>query len=112
MFKVAKLLKLIHIDLGDFYSSPFGGKKYYVAFIDDFSRYCQVHLLHTRSEALEKFRIFKNECEWHYETFIKRLRSRKSGEYYDPIFFQSIGIIHKVTEPYTPEQNRVAEMKN
>ena len=85
MFKVAKLLKLIHIDLGDFYSSPFGGKKYYVAFIDDFSRYCQVHLLHTRSEALEKFRIFKNESELRREAFIKRLRSNRGGEYYDQI---------------------------
>ena len=111
--RITNFLELIHSDLGDFHSiHPFGEKKYYVTFLDDYSRYCQVYLLHAKNEALDKFRIFNNESDLHYETFIKRLRSRKSGEYYDPIFFQSTGIIHKVTEPYTPEQNRVAEMKN
>nr|GEW90427.1 zinc finger, CCHC-type [Tanacetum cinerariifolium] len=40
------------------------------------------------------------------------LGHNKGGEYYDPIYFQSIGIIHQTTAPYTPQQNGVAEMKN
>ena len=68
---ITKLLELIHSDLGDFHStSAFGGKKHYVTFIDDFRRYCQVYLLHVKNEALDKFRIFKNEYELHCETFI------------------------------------------
>ena len=40
--RITKLLELIHTDLGDFYSTPsFGGNKYHVTFIDDFTRYCQ-----------------------------------------------------------------------
>ena len=62
--RITKLLELIHSDLGDFHSTPsFGGKKYYVTFIDYFTRYCQVYLLHVKNEALDKFRIFKNESE-------------------------------------------------
>ena len=89
-----------------------GGKKHYVTFIDDFTRYYQVYLLHAKSEALDMFRIFKNEFELHCETLIKRLRLDRGGEYYDLSYFQSTGIIHEVTTPYTPQQNGVAERKN
>ena len=44
---ITKLLELIHNDLDDIHNThSFGGIKYYVTFINDFSRYCQVHLLH------------------------------------------------------------------
>nr|GEW52835.1 zinc finger, CCHC-type [Tanacetum cinerariifolium] len=36
----------------------------------------------------------------------------RGGEYYDPVFFQSVGIIHKTIAPYTPQQNGVAKRKN
>ncbi|GJV54812.1 zinc finger, CCHC-type containing protein [Tanacetum coccineum] len=36
----------------------------------------------------------------------------KGGEYYDPVLFQYVGIIHETTAPYTPQQTGVVERKN
>ncbi|GJS35825.1 zinc finger, CCHC-type containing protein [Tanacetum coccineum] len=63
-------------------------------------------------EAFDKFRIYKTKVELQQNDLIKSLRTDRGGEYYDPIFFQSVGIIHETTVPYTPQQNGVAERKN
>ncbi|GJT19106.1 zinc finger, CCHC-type containing protein [Tanacetum coccineum] len=97
------ILELIHSDLCDFHATPsLGNKKYVITFIDDASRFCYVYLLHAKDEALDKFRIYKTEVELQQNDLIKSLRTDRGGEYYDPIFFQSVGIIHEITAPYTP----------
>ncbi|GJY91339.1 zinc finger, CCHC-type containing protein [Tanacetum coccineum] len=74
--------------------------------------FCYVYLLHAKDEALDKFRISKTEVELQQNDLIKTLRTDIGGEYYDPVFFQSIGIIHETITLYTPLQNGVAERKN
>ncbi|GJS47049.1 zinc finger, CCHC-type containing protein [Tanacetum coccineum] len=107
------ILELIHSDLCDFHATPsLGNKKYVITFIDDASRFCYVYLLHAKDEALDKFRIYKTEVELQQNDLIKTLRTDRGGEYYDPVFFQSVGIIHETTAPYTPQQNGMAERKN
>ncbi|KAD3640743.1 hypothetical protein E3N88_29966 [Mikania micrantha] len=109
----SKVLELIHSDLCDFHSTPsLGKKKYVVTYIDDAIRYCYVYLVHTKDEALDKFKVYKQEVELLHGDLIKTLRTDRGGEYYDPVYFQSIGIIHQTTAPYTPQQNGVAERKN
>nr|GEX16622.1 zinc finger, CCHC-type [Tanacetum cinerariifolium] len=52
-----KVLELIHSDLCDLHATPsLGNKKYLVTFIDDASRFCYVCLLHSKDEALDKFK--------------------------------------------------------
>ncbi|GJZ74668.1 zinc finger, CCHC-type containing protein, partial [Tanacetum coccineum] len=59
-----KVLELIHSDLCDLHATPsLGNKKYFVTFIDDVSRLCYVYLLHTKDEALVKFKVFKTEVK-------------------------------------------------
>ena len=54
--KETELLSLIHTDLGDLKQAETrGGKRYYVTFIDDFSRYTKLYLLRNKDEAFEKF---------------------------------------------------------
>ncbi|GKD86215.1 zinc finger, CCHC-type containing protein [Tanacetum coccineum] len=109
----SKVLDLIHSDLCDFHDNPsLGNNKYVITFIDDASRYCYVYLLHAKHEALDKFKIYKQEVELQGRDLIKVLRTDRGGEYYDLVYFQSSGIIHQTTAPYTPQQNGVAERKN
>ena len=52
-----KPLNLIHTYLCDLkYIQTKGGKKYFLTFIDDCTKYCYVYLLHIKDETLEKFK--------------------------------------------------------
>ncbi|GJT05574.1 zinc finger, CCHC-type containing protein [Tanacetum coccineum] len=88
-----KVLELIHSDLCDLHATPsLENKIYFVIFIDDASRFCYVYLLHTKDEALDKFKVFKTEVELQQGSLIKRFRTDKGGEYTDTLYFQSIGL--------------------
>jgi hypothetical protein len=44
-----ELLEIVHTDIcGPFDSLSFGKEKYFITFIDDFSRYCYIYLLHEK----------------------------------------------------------------
>ena len=105
--KTSSLLHLIHSDVCDMHSNPSkGGKKYFVTFIDDFSKYCYVYLLHSKDQVIAM--CVENFCD----TKIKCLRSDKGGEYAFSEFCESVGIVHETSTAYTPQQNGVAERKN
>lgn len=66
-------LDLIHIDICDLkYVQMRGGKKYFITFIDDCTRYCYIYLLKSKYKALEVFKHFKNEVENQLSKKIKR----------------------------------------
>ncbi|GKF32364.1 zinc finger, CCHC-type containing protein, partial [Tanacetum coccineum] len=77
-------------DLCNLHATPsLGNKKYFVTFIDDVFRFCYVYLLHSKDEALDKFKVFKTEVELQQGSLIKRFRNDKGGEYMDTMYFQA-----------------------
>jgi transposase InsO family protein len=97
-------------------SSPsFSGCKYFLTFIDDFSRRTWVYFLKLKSEVFDKFLAYKALVEKQSGHQIQRLRTDNGGEYVNNNFTsycttQGIQMQHIV--PYTPQQNGVAERKN
>ena len=90
-------------------------KKYYITFIDDYSRYTKLYILRHKDETGEMFLKYKAEVENQLGKKIKRLRTDRGGEYEsNPFnsFCEEHGIIHETTPPYSPESNGVAERKN
>jgi len=78
----SELLELIYSDLGELKNnSTRGGKRFYITFIDDCSRYTVVYLLRSKDEAFEMFLKYKSEVKNQLNKKIKRLRSDRGGEY-------------------------------
>ncbi|RVW41008.1 Retrovirus-related Pol polyprotein from transposon TNT 1-94 [Vitis vinifera] len=58
-------LDLIHTDIcGPLTPTALGGYKYFITFIDDFSRYGYVELIHEKSDSLNVFKAFKAKVEF------------------------------------------------
>jgi hypothetical protein len=121
----AGFLESIHTNIcGSFPVKYVDGFGSFITFRDDFSRYDYIYPIKERSEALDKFKIFKAEVENQHDTKIKIVRSDRGGEYYGhhvpygqaprPFvrFLQENGIVAQYLMPDDPQQNRVAERRN
>jgi transposase InsO family protein len=90
------------------------GKKYYVIFVDDYSKFTKLYSLRSKDEALKMFIKYKIEVENQKNKRIKRLRTDRGGKYEsNPFkeFCEQNGIIHEITPSYSLESNGVAERK-
>lgn len=79
--RASKVLEIIHSDVcGPMEQMSLGGAKYFVTFIDDFSRETAVYLMKAKSEVLDNFKAYKSRVELQCNRKIKCLRS-DNGEY-------------------------------
>jgi len=74
----SSILEIIHTDIC-IPDMDTHGQKYFITFIDDYSRYMNVYLLHNKNEALDAFKVFKAEVENQCGEQIKIMRSDRGG---------------------------------
>ncbi|KAL0379260.1 UNVERIFIED_CONTAM: Retrovirus-related Pol polyprotein from transposon TNT 1-94 [Sesamum radiatum] len=89
--------------------------RYFILFIDDYSRMTWVYFMREKSEVFKIFKKFKNLVEKQSGQRIKVLRSDRGKEYNNSEFdkfCEEEGIDHQTTVSYNPQQNGVSEMKN
>ena len=80
-------LQLVHSDVcGPLSVQAKGGYECFVTFIDDYSRYGYVYLMHKKSETFGKFKEFMAEAEKQLGKSLKTLLSDQGGEYLDTEF--------------------------
>ena len=73
----------MHIDIcGPFPTTFWNGQQYFITFIDDYSRYGYLYLLHEKSQFLDIFKTFKAEVELQLGKKITAIKSNRGGEYY------------------------------
>ena len=91
------------------------GFRYFVTFIDDYSRCAWLFLMKTRAELFSIFQKFNAEICTQFNTYIRILRSDNAKEYFSTPFFSFMSsheILHQSSCAYNPQQNGVAERKN
>ena len=106
----------MHSDLSGKFSSPsLSGKRYYITFTDDFSRYTWIYFLNKKSDAFETFKDWKTMAERLCNCTLQQFRSDNGGEYKNSEFmkhFKDECITHQFSVPYMHQQNGVAERLN
>ncbi|CAH9087614.1 unnamed protein product, partial [Cuscuta europaea] len=125
-YRAMDVLELIHTDIcGPFPTPSWNGQQYFVSFIDDYSRYAYLFLIHEKSQVLDVFKSYKSEVENQLNKRIKKVKSDRGGEYYGRCdgsgeqrpgpfakFLEECGIVPQYTMPGSPSMNGVAERRN
>ncbi|KAJ0981423.1 hypothetical protein J5N97_009678 [Dioscorea zingiberensis] len=90
-----------------------GGFRYYVSFIDDFSKFVWFYPIKSKSDVALVFTQFQPHVERLLNKKIVSVQSDGGGEYQTlHKHFQQNGIKHLISCPYTHQQNGSAERKH
>lgn len=106
-------LEIMHSNVWGHAPVSTSGYKYYVSFVDDYSKFTWIYLMKNKSEV---FSIFM-----HFQSHVERLLNRKivymqtdwGGQHrkLHP-FFNRVGISHHISCPHAHQQNGTAERKH
>ncbi|KAL2227396.1 UNVERIFIED_CONTAM: Retrovirus-related Pol polyprotein from transposon TNT 1-94 [Sesamum indicum] len=92
-----------------------GGNRYFLSIIDNFSRKVFVFLMKHKSEVFDRFKNWKIFVENQTGKKLKSLRTDNGLEFCNKNFSdlcEEFGIKRHKTNPYTPQQNGIAERIN
>ena len=113
--RATRLLERIHSDICGPLPPCFGSYRYFILFIDCFSRFTSLYLMKARDEAPDLFMHFRSAAENFTKQKVTFLRVDNVPELIKGRFLSecvSAGISYEKTVPDTPNQNSVAERSN
>ncbi|CAI5457772.1 unnamed protein product [Closterium sp. Yama58-4] len=110
-------LELVHTDVCGPMQTPDRekGSRYFIIFLDDYSRLSWVTLVKTKDEVAKVFKRWIRYAEREAGAKVKTLRSDRGGEYMGKdleSFLEDKGITHQLSVAYTPQKNGAAERLN
>lgn len=106
-------LDLIYSDVWGPAPDSVGGKKYYMSFIDDYSKFTWVYPIKYKSDVFQRFHEFQVLVERLLGHKIIAMQTDWGGEYEKlHSFFEKIRITHHVSCPHAHQQNGSAERKH
>ena len=107
---------LIHSDVwGPCPVTSVSGFKWFVTFIDCYTRMTWIYMLRHKNEVLRCFQDFHKLVTNQFDARVRIIRTDNGTEYINSEFVSYVsdhGIIHQTTCPGAPPQNGVAERKN
>ncbi|KAI3507180.1 hypothetical protein L1887_22027 [Cichorium endivia] len=110
------VLDLIHCDLwGPSPVCSVESYRYYVTFVDDHSRFTWFYPLKTKSEFYNVLNVFLKYVQTQFSSTVKVFQSDGGAEFLNHHVrdtLNSNGTLHRVSCPYTPQQNGRAERKH
>ncbi|KAI1002209.1 hypothetical protein K3495_g5995 [Podosphaera aphanis] len=90
-----------------------GGNRYFILFIDDFTRYVTVKLMKDKASVKQKLINYCNFVNTKYGRWPKEIRADNAAEYEGTrVWLEEKGIELKPSAPYSPQQNGVSERMN
>jgi transposase InsO family protein len=109
-------MELVHMDVcGPMPVQSPGGSRYFATFLDDHTKFSAVVPINSKSDVPEVVKRTIKQLETQTGHQLKTVRTDRGGEYLNHSlrsYFESKGVLHQTTAPYTPEQNGAAERLN
>nr|GEV03772.1 retrovirus-related Pol polyprotein from transposon TNT 1-94 [Tanacetum cinerariifolium] len=112
-----RCLELLHIDLfGPSAVRSYGGNRYTLVIVDDYSRYTWTRFLKNKTKAFDQFKIFSKKIQNQLGCTIVSIRTDHGREFDNEVqfgeFCDATGITHNFSAPRTPQSNGMVERKN
>lgn len=114
--ETSEILELVHTDLNGPYSTTgYGGEKYFLKFIDDFSKCTMTYCIKTKDQTANCFEEYINFVENQFDKKIKKLKCDNGTEYLNKRIYEFVRnkrIELLLCPPHVHELNGVSERYN
>jgi len=111
-----EVLHTLHMDLcGPLRVETINKKKYILVIVDDYTRFGWVRFLRSKDEVTEEIKKSIRTAQVALKATVRFVRTDNGTEFVNKTlndFYESVGITHQTSVPWTPQQNGVVERRN